>query len=70
MMCDEDARDKEADYYRAMAAGRFHEVIVDVTIRVRFAMPGDSHETDDIDEDVIAEAALQNGDIIKVEEVK
>lgn len=68
-MCDEDARDEEASYYTAMAAGRFHEVTLDVTIRVRIQVPGSDHETGDIDEDFVSEQALQEGDIISVEEV-
>lgn len=68
-MSDEDARNAEAEYLRSAAAGKFHEVTVDVTIRVTFAMPGNSHLTSDLDEDVISEAALAEGDIIGVEEV-
>ena len=68
-MCDEDTRDEEARYYAAMAAGRFHEVTVDVTIRVKIQVPGASHETGDIDEDFVSEQALQEGDIVSVEEV-
>lgn len=68
-MCDEDARDEEASYYRAMAEGRFHEVTLDVTIRVRIQVPGNDHETGCIDEDFVSEQALQAGDIVNVEEV-
>lgn len=68
-MCDEDARDQEAGYYTAMAAGRFHEVTVDVTIRVKIQVPGADHETGDIDEDFVSEQALTEGDIVNVEEV-
>lgn len=68
-MCDEDARDEEAQYYGAMARGRFHEVELDVTIRVKVQVPGSDHETGDIDEDFVSEQALQDGDIISVEEV-
>ncbi len=68
-MCDEDARDEEAGYYRAIHEGRFHEVTVDVVIRVKIQVPGDSHETGDIDEDFVSEQALQEGDIVSVEEV-
>ena len=68
-MCGEDARDEAAGYYSAMAAGLFHEVVVDVTIRVRVQIPGAGHETDDIDEDFISEQALAEGDIVNIEEV-
>lgn len=68
-MCDEDARDEEAGYYSAMAAGQFHEVVVDVTIRVTVDIPGESHESNDIDEDFVSEQALLTGDIVSVEEV-
>lgn len=68
-MCDDDARDEEAGYYRAMAAGRFHEVTLDVVIRVKIEVPGATHETGDIDEDFVSEQALQEGDIISVEEI-
>lgn len=69
-MCDEDARDQEADYCTAMAKGRFHEVTLDVTIRVTVDIPGSTHETGDIDEDFVSEQALQDGDIINVEEIQ
>ena len=68
-MCDEDARDEEAGYYSAMARGQFHEVELDVTIRVKIEVPGSSHEPDDIDEDFVSEQALTDGEIISVEEV-
>ena len=68
-MCDQDERDKEADYYIAMSKGQFHEVELDVVIRVRVQVPGATHEPGDIDEDFVSEQALQNGDIINVEEV-
>lgn len=68
-MCDEDARQEEADYYIAMAKGQFHEVELDVTIRVKIQVPGSDHETGDIDEDFVSEQALQEGDIVSVEEV-
>jgi len=68
-MCDEDARRKEADYYTAIAKGQFHEVELDVTIRVKIQVPGSDHETGDIDEDFVSEQALQEGDIVSVEEV-
>lgn len=65
----EDERDEAAGYYSAMAAGRFHEVTLDVTIRVRIQIPGATHETGCIDEDFVSEQALQVGDIVRVEEV-
>ena len=68
-MCDDDARDEESRYYRAMAAGQFHEVELDVVIRVKIEVPGATHETGDIDEDFVSEQALTDGDIISVEEV-
>lgn len=68
-MCDDDARDEEARYYSAMARGDFHEVTLDVTIRVKVDVPGATHETGDIDEDFVSEQALTDGDIISVEEV-
>lgn len=63
-MCDD-----EASYYRAIARGDFHEVELDVTIRVKITVLGSDHETGDIDEDFVSEQALQEGDIISVEEV-
>ena len=62
-MCDEDARDAEADYYRV-----FHAVTLDVVVRIRVDALGAYHESDDL-EDMVTGDALAEGEILCVEEV-
>lgn len=67
-MCGEDARDAEADQFRALAAGDFHTVTLDVVVRITVNALGASHETDDL-EDMVTGDALAEGDILNIEEV-
>ncbi len=68
MMCDEDARDEEASQFRALAAGDFHEVTLDVVVRIKVDVLGASHDTDDL-EDMVTGDALCEGEILNVEEI-
>lgn len=67
-MCDEDARDEEADQFRALAEGRVHSVTLDVTVRISVDAFGAHHETGDL-EDMVTDMALSEGEIVNIEEV-
>ncbi len=67
-MCDADARDEEARHFRALAEGATHRVTLDVTVRVTVDALGATHDTDDL-EDMLADVALGEGDIVGIEEV-
>ena len=67
-MCDEDARDEEAQVEGARARGQFHTVTLDVEVRVKVDVLGASHEADDIF-DMVTGDSLCEGDIQNVEEV-
>jgi len=64
-----DDQDAEADYNRGLNRGHYHEVEVDVTIRVTIRMPGNNHESSELGDDLVSEQALAEGDIINIEEV-
>lgn len=67
-MGDEDTRDDEANQFRALARGEWHEVTLDVVVRIRVDALGANHETDDL-EDMVTGDALAEGEILNIEEV-
>lgn len=67
-MGDDDARDEEAEHFRALAEGRVHEVTLDVTVQIKVDAMGAMHDTDDL-EDMVTGDALAEGDIVGIEEV-
>lgn len=67
-MCDEDARDEEHDRVGQEARGTFHEVTLDVTVRITVDALGGTHLTDDL-EDMVTAEAIYAGDIQSIEEV-
>ena len=67
-MCDEDARDVEANQFRALAKGDFHKVTLDVVVRIQVDALGAYHESDDL-EDMVTGDALAEGEVLNIEEV-
>ena len=67
-MCDEDARDVEADQFRALAKGDFHAVTLEVVVRIQVDVLGAYHESDDL-EDMVTGDALAEGEILCVKEI-
>jgi hypothetical protein len=65
--CDDD-RDMEQDIASAADRGQFHQVTMDVTVRITVLALGSTHEADDL-EDMVTETALSEGEILNIEEV-
>lgn len=67
-MCDEDARDEEANRFRALADGDQHRVTMDVTIRITVFALGCCHDTEDL-ENMVTGDVLAEGDIVCIREI-